>query len=125
MPIPRPSSRACGAGSSPSRSVSGAAAGAVTFPSVTRTRSATVAVFLVLLALWVAPAAFAQEEPLPADRPPIVVEDEAAEAEAPAGGDAWTFRFLIPTVLAMAGLAIAATVVVYGVRVRGRYRVVR
>jgi hypothetical protein len=87
---------------------------------VTRTR-VLVAVAVALLALWAAPAALAQSE-VP-DEPAIVVEAE--ESEAGGADEAWTFRYLVPTVLVMAGLTVAATVVLYGVRVRGRYRVVR
>lgn len=87
---------------------------------MTRTRI-LVAIACALLALWAAPVAFAQSES--PDEPAIVVEAE--EPEAGATDDAWTFRYLVPTVVVMAGLAVAATVVLYGVRVRGRYRVVR
>lgn len=79
-----------------------------------------VATFLLLFALGVAPA-FAQEQPAPGDEPAVVVDDGAAVPTE----DAWTFRFLVPTVLALSGLAIAATVIGYGVRIRSRYRVVR
>lgn len=74
----------------------------------------------LLFALGVAPA-LAQEEPPPGDEPAVVVEDGAALPTE----DAWTFRFLVPTVLALSGLAIFATVIGYGVRIRSRYRVVR
>ena len=39
--------------------------------------------------------------------------------------DAWTFRFLVPTVLVVSGLALVGALAAYGVRVRGRYRVAR
>ena len=74
----------------------------------------------LFFALSVAPA-FAQEQPAPGDEPAVVVDDGAAVPTE----DAWTFRFLVPTVLAVSGLAIAATVIGYGVRIRSRYRVVR
>ncbi len=70
------------------------------------------------LILGVAPSG-AQEAP--GDTPAVVV-DEGAPVPTE---DAWTFRFLVPTVLALSGLIVVATVVGYGVRVRGRYRVVR
>lgn len=77
---------------------------------------------LVLLALafalGLAPAV-AQETPS-GDGPAVVV-DEGAPVEA---DPAWTFRFLVPTVLAISGLAVAVTVVGWGMR-RSRYRVVR
>jgi hypothetical protein len=90
---------------------------------VTGIRTTAVALLLCVFALWAPSAAFAQEEPPPGDAPAIVVEAEGTEAEA--GEEAWTFRFLVPTVLVMAGLGIAGTIVLYGVRVRGRYRVAR
>ncbi len=55
------------------------------------------------------------------DTPAVVVDEPAA----PPAEDAWTFRFMVPTVLALSGLALAATAIGYGVRLRGRYRVVR
>lgn len=72
------------------------------------------------LMLGVAPSQ-AQESPSVGDAPAVVV-DEGAPVPTE---DAWTFRFLVPTVLALSGLIVVATVVGYGVRVRGRYRVVR
>ena len=79
-----------------------------------------VAAFLLLFAFGVAPA-LAQEQPAPGDEPAVVVDDGAALPSE----DAWTFRFLVPTVLALSGLAVVATMVGYGVRIRSRYRVVR
>jgi hypothetical protein len=61
---------------------------------------------------------FAQED---ARQPAVVVSEESGQAE----DQAWTFRFLVPTVLAIAVLALGATLLVYALRVRGRYRVVR
>jgi hypothetical protein len=92
---------------------------------VTRLRSLLVlALLLALVAVAGAGPASAQE---PADQAPsglvpagtVPPSDQAAEDEA------WTFRFLVPTLLALAGLTLAAVVLFYGVRVRGRYRVVR
>lgn len=56
------------------------------------------------------------------DRTPAVVlsEDAGAEDEA-----AWTFRYLVPTVLAISVMTLALVFFLYGYRVRGRYRVVR
>jgi hypothetical protein len=51
-----------------------------------------------------------------------VIVDEAAE---PPAEDAWTFRFLVPTLLVMTGIALVGVVVAYRVRVQGRYRVSR
>jgi hypothetical protein len=53
--------------------------------------------------------------------PAVVVPEQAAEE----GEAAWTFRFLIPTLLAGSGLALAAIAVLYGVGVKARFRVVR
>lgn len=79
-----------------------------------------VGMFALALMLGLAPGALAQESP-PGDQPPVVVDGAAVVPTE----EAWTFRFLIPTVLVASGLIVAATVVGYGVRVRGRYRVVR
>lgn len=65
-----------------------------------------------------------------------VVEDQGSELgivpaveappEVPETTDApWTERFLAPTVLALGVLGIAGSVLYYGARVRGRYKVVR
>ena len=80
-----------------------------------------IALFVLAVVLGLAPAAFAQDAPPPGDQPPVVLDGGAAIL----ADEAWTFRFLIPTVLVLSGLVVAATVVGYGVRVRGRYRVVR
>jgi hypothetical protein len=73
------------------------------------------------LTLGVAPAALAAGEPAPEEGPAVIV-DEAAE---PPAEDAWTFRFLVPTLLVMTGIALVGVVVAYRVRVQGRYRVSR
>lgn len=79
------------------------------------------AVGLLSLIVGVAPS-HAQETSTPSnDGPVVVVDDGAAVPE----DEAWTFRYLVPTVLAMSGAAILVTLVVYGVRIRGRYRVAR
>ncbi|MBI5158431.1 MAG: hypothetical protein HZA58_10555 [Acidimicrobiia bacterium] len=78
------------------------------------------ALVAVALMLGVGPSS-AQEAPSGGDTPAVVV-DEGAPVPIE---DAWTFRYLVPTVLALSGLIVVATVVGYGVRVRGRYRVVR
>jgi len=90
---------------------------------VIRIRIAVLVIVVSIAASWTVPAAFAQEDAPPGEAPAIVVEAETEEAGE--SDQAWTFRFLVPTVLAMAGLAVAATIMLYGVRVRGRYRVVR
>jgi len=77
---------------------------------------------LVCLALMLGVAASgAQEVPSGGDTPAVVVDDGAPVPTE----DAWTFRFLVPTVLALSALIVVGTMVGYGVRVRGRYRVVR
>lgn len=53
---------------------------------------------------------------------PVVVIDDAV---ADPGEEAWTFRFLIPTALALAGLVVVGVVIAYAFRVKGRYRVAR
>ena len=59
---------------------------------------------------------FAEDE-----APAVVLSDEAAQED----DAAWTFRYLVPTVLALSGLTLAPVLFSYGLRVRGRYRVVR
>ncbi len=76
------------------------------------------AVFAIALTLGALPA-FAQDTS-GGDGPAVVVE----EAPPPPAEQAWTFRFLVPTVLAVTGLALAATAVGYAAR-RRRYRLVR
>lgn len=78
------------------------------------------ALLLLSLALATMPAALALGEPAPEG--PAVVVDEEAE---PPAEDAWTFRFLVPTLLVMTGIALVGVVVTYRVRVQGRYRVSR
>lgn len=88
---------------------------------------------LLLLAITV--PAVAQEE-APADtttettvassggavgEPAVVAPEEAA----PVGPDDWTYRFLIPTLLALAVVVVAATTIQYFLQVvRKRYKVV-
>lgn len=83
------------------------------------TRARTLILLLLLsFALGVLPAS-AQEDPAPSNEPAVVVGEESA----PPAEDAWTFRFLVPTLLAITGIAIAGVILGYGVRVKGRYRV--
>lgn len=90
---------------------------------------ARVVIALLALILAVGPAAFAQEAPtgdstettVLGDAPAVVV-DTTPEAVTP---DAWTFRFLVPTVLAISVIALVGVVAGYGLRIRGRYRVAR
>ena len=62
--------------------------------------------------------AFAQEE-MPGEGPAVVLEEDAEAIDE----QAWTFRFLVPTLILGTALAVVGVVVGYGVRVRGRYRV--
>jgi hypothetical protein len=57
----------------------------------------------------------------PGDEPAVVVPAGAADDEEPA----WTFRYLVPTLLVVTGLALVALIVRYGLGVKGRYRVAR
>lgn len=70
-----------------------------------------------LLTFPVAALAQESEEPASEDVPAVVVEggDEAEEDEA------WTFRYMVPTFMALTGLVVVAVVVGYFVRVRSRY----
>lgn len=83
------------------------------------------------------PLAAAEDEPAPADPaetatdaetviqpaydPAVIVEPAANDAPEPA----WTTKFLVPTGLLIAAIALSSTVVMYFVRVvRTRYKVV-
>ena len=74
--------------------------------------------FLVLFLFGVAPA-MAQEEMTDENAPAVVIEDDAPAVEE----DAWTFRYLVPTLMGATGIAILGVALGYAVRVRGRYRV--
>lgn len=74
----------------------------------------------LLIILSLSASAFAGEEPV-RDAPAVTVTDPAGVEEDPA----WTFRFLVPTLLAMGVLGVAATAIGYSRRVKGRYRVAR
>ncbi len=76
------------------------------------------AAFLVLFVLGLAPA-IAQEEMTGDNAPAVVIEDESPAAEE----DAWTFRYLVPTLMGASGIAILGVALGYALRVRGRYRV--
>ena len=77
-----------------------------------------VAAFLVFFVLGVAPV-IAQEEMTGDNAPAIVLEDDQPAVEE----DAWTFRYLVPTLLGATGIAILGIALGYTVRIRGRYRV--
>jgi len=71
-----------------------------------------------LLALGLTPA-LAQEDMTGEDAPAVVLETESEPPEE----EAWTFRFLVPTLLVATAVAVPLVIVAYGVRVRSRYRV--
>ncbi len=76
---------------------------------------------IVALALGTALPALAQEEPEePAEIVPAVVVEESAPAEEVAD---WTYRYLVPTCLALALIICVLTVVLYFTKVvRSRYK---
>ena len=78
---------------------------------------------IVVMLLLVAPAALAVGEVVAqADVPAIEAPEPAPADDTPS----WTYRYLIPTFLVLAVLAVVVTVVQYFVRVVGtRYRVVQ
>jgi len=73
---------------------------------------------LVFFVLGVIPA-IAQEELTGDNAPAVVITDEAEEADE----DAWTFRYLVPSLLGASAIAIVGVGLGYAVRIRGRYRV--
>jgi len=74
--------------------------------------------FLIFFVVGVAPA-IAQEEMTGDNAPAVVIEDNAPAGEE----DAWTFRYLVPSLLGASGIAILGVALGYAVRIRGRYRV--
>jgi predicted cobalt transporter CbtA len=97
---------------------------------MTRLRTVTLLALVALPLVLTAPV-LAQEEPAPTTTeaetpaegpaPAVVVEigEEAPESEA------WTFRYLVPTLMALTGLIVVLTLVGYVLRVRARYVVKR
>lgn len=83
----------------------------------------------IVLIVAIGPIAFAQEETtvtstettVVAPTPAVVVDSTPAVTE----DEAWTFRFLVPTLAVLTGLALVGSFAAYGVRVRARYRVAR
>ena len=57
----------------------------------------------------------------PGEEPALIISDEAAAEDDPA----WTFRYLVPTLLVLTALILAVVAVAYAIRVKGRYRVAR
>jgi hypothetical protein len=75
----------------------------------------------IVLVFGVGGVAHAQDEPPGRDAPAVTIGDPA-----PVDDDtAWTFRFLVPTLLAMTAVGIGLTVAAYARGVKGRYRVSR
>ena len=72
-------------------------------------------------ALGAMPAALAGEGTPAGGGPVVVVGDEAV----PPAEDAWTFRFLVPTLIALTGVVVAGVAIGYGIRIKARYRVSR
>ncbi|HUG74225.1 MAG TPA: hypothetical protein VMM81_00920 [Acidimicrobiia bacterium] len=66
-------------------------------------------------------SAFAGEGAPPGDGPAVTQAEPPALDE----DEAWTFRYLVPTLLAMGVLAVVVTALAYGRRVKGRYRLAR
>lgn len=80
----------------------------------------TAMIAVAILSLSVG-SALAGEGAPPGDGPAVTQAEPPALDE----DEAWTFRYLVPTLLAMGVLAVVATVVAYGRRVKGRYRLAR
>ena len=57
----------------------------------------------------------------PGTEPAVVLSDGGAEEDDPA----WTFRYLVPTLLVASAIALLGLAVWYGLGVKGRYRVAR
>jgi hypothetical protein len=82
---------------------------------------AAVVFAVLLLTLGVGAGALAGEEAPGRDAPAVTVGDEAATSD----DEAWTFRYLVPTLLAMSVVGLGFTALAYSRRVKGRYRVAR
>lgn len=87
---------------------------------MTRLRAAALSAVLVLT-LGLGTAAMAGEEAPGRDAPAVTIGDPSPPAE----DEAWTFRYLVPTLLAMSAVGIGLTAFAYARRVKGRYRVAR
>lgn len=90
---------------------------------------------LLVLAYTTVPAAAIPDMALPeavaaevAAAPQVVAQEPAVEVPEQAEAEEeqpWTARYLIPTLLAISALVLLVVGVSYGVRLRGRYRVVQ
>lgn len=81
------------------------------------------ALVLVLMSLAVPASALS---PIPTvavqqaqDEPAVVIDDSEGAVEE----EAWTFRFLVPTLMAITGLLVVGLIVWYLQGFKGRYRV--
>lgn len=80
------------------------------------------AVLTVALLLFPATTASAVRQDFPQAQEPVVsIVTEAEEGD----DSAWTFRYLVPTAIVASAASVVLVVVLYGVRVRGRYRLKR
>lgn len=79
-----------------------------------------IAVATTLLILGAGPATTGDETPQ-RDAPAVTVV-EAADSD---GDEAWTFRFLVPTLIAMSAIGVGLTALGYLRSVKRRYRVER
>lgn len=80
-----------------------------------------VVVAVMLAILGAGAAAFAGEDAPGRDAPAVTVGEPAPTPE----DEAWTFRYLVPTLLAMSAVGLGITAFAYARRVKGRYRVAR
>ncbi len=98
-------------------------------------RFALILLLFALVTLGVSPVALAGTDVVDDDAPVadtslVPVEGEVPAVEAPPAEvqseeDPWTSRFLVPTVMLLGIAALVGSIGYYGVRVRGRYRVMR
>ena len=87
---------------------------------------------LLLLVLLIAAPAAAEEAPAEAPEGAQVEEAPAGPAPAvilpteaaPAEDAAWTFRYLVPTLLVLAAVTVGGVILYCGFGIKGRYRVV-
>jgi hypothetical protein len=68
------------------------------------------------------PAVEAPADLLPDERPE---SERIAETEAAIEGEAWTFRFLVPSALVLSVIVIVVALIWYGVRILAPYRVAK
>lgn len=76
---------------------------------------------VVVIAVPTGVAALQATDLVAAAEPAVEAPPEAAEDEE----QPWTARFLAPTVLLLGVVALGGSVLYYGIRIRGRYKVTR